>query len=432
MGGPNAINSNSHINAGGYNPVQGGAAQAPNLKDFTLTIDDFRQFASGKYNAGAVPGGRAGVHRTWERLERANIDPSEASAIRLAFAFALEDAGVSGAKMAAACKRLGLEADFSFSGNDAKVYTALTREEVRDVIEQCLGGRAGRGRVEQPKVEVPREFKNADLGPLLPEDEKPEVKVEQPKVEPPKVEPPKMEVGGAKKAGGAALPKIASEADFKTFVKGLAVDSEYGKVEEAGTAPDVRGDEKKVFVYKGLVFRSASRSPDHPSLANGFHSKNDLSVKKNKTEAMGLGIEIDDGKGGKKHTCWGITGESGVSTAKSLDGAISYRGGGCTIYVIDTTKLPKGESAWDMERARYGNGYAEKAKDKDGKEIDETKGEVNVSRVPRSAIVGWIKIPQASGYENETDNERRLRFIQNNPQCKIEFNPEYKADEAAA
>jgi len=422
MGGPNSINLNNPINGGEYNPRQEGAAQAPNLKEFTLTIDDFRQFASGKYNVGTAPGGRGGVHRTWERLECANIDPSEASAIRLAFAFALEDAGVSGARMVAACKRLGLEADFSFSGNDAKVYTALTREEVRDVIEQCLGGRAGRGRVEPPKAEVPREFKNADLGPLLPEDEKTEIKVE----------PPKVEAGGAKKAGGTALPKITSEADFKTFVKGLAVDSEYGKVEEAGTAPDVRGDEKKVFVYKGLVFRSASRSPDHPSLADGFHSKNDLSVKKNKTEAMGLGIEIDDGKGGKKHTCWGISGESGVSTAKSLDGAISYRGGGCTIYVIDTTKLPKGESAWDMERARYGNGYAEKAKDKDGKPIDETKGEVNVSRVPRSAIVGWIKIPQSSGYENETDNERRLRFIQDNPQCKIEFNPDYKSEQAIA
>lgn len=28
--------------------------------------------------------------------------------------------------------------------------------------------------------------------------------------------------------------------------------------------------------------------------------------------------------------------------------------------IWDTTKLPEGESAWDMERTRYGNGYAEK------------------------------------------------------------------------
>ena len=88
--------------------------------DFVLTIDDFRQFASGKYNAGANPG-RIGAHHAWERLESKDIDSSEAASIRLAFAFALEDAGVSGAKMAAACKRLGLEADFSFSNDDATV-----------------------------------------------------------------------------------------------------------------------------------------------------------------------------------------------------------------------------------------------------------------------------------------------------------------------
>ena len=427
MGGLNSINLNNPINGGEYNPRQEGVAQAPNLKEFTLTIDDFRQFASGKYNAGAAPDGRIGAHRTWERLQSANIDPSEASAIRLAFAFALEDAGVSGTKMVAACKRLGLEADFSFSANDAKVYTALSREEVHDIIEQSLGGR---GRVDPPKTEGPRILKNVDLGPLLPDDEEPRIKKDEPKVEPPKVEPPKVAVGGAKNVGGAAMPKITNTEDFKAFIRRLSVDSEYGTVEEAGTAPDVKGDEKKVFVYKGLVFRCASRSPDHPSLADGFHSKNDLSVQKNRTEAMGLGIEIDDGKGGKKHTCWGISGESGVSTAKSLDGAISYRGGGCTIYVIDTTKLPEGESAWDMERARYGNGYAEKAIDRDGKPIDETKGEVNVSRIPRSAIVGWIKIPQASGFENETDNGRRLRFLQDNPKCEIGFNPDYKSEQA--
>lgn len=402
MGGPNSIKSNNPINGRGYDLRQGGAAQAPNLKEFVLTIDDFRQFASGKYNAGAAPGERIGAHRAWERLESADIDPSEASAIRLAFAFALEDAGVSGAKMAAACKRLGLEADFSFSENDAKIYTALSSEEVRDIMEQSLGGRAGLGRVEPPKVE------------------------------PPKVEPPKVEDGGAKNVGGAAMPKITSTEDFKSFVKRLSVDSQYGTVEEAGTAPDAKGDEKKVFVYKGLVFRYALRSPDDPLLADGFHSKNDLSVLKNRTEAMGLGIGIANGQGGTKHTSWGITGESGVSTAKSLDGAISYRDGGCTIYVIDTTKLPEGESAWDMERARYGNGYAEKAIGHDGKPIDETKGEVNVSRIPRSAIVGWIKVPQSSGFDNETDNERRLRFLQNNPQCEIEFNPEYKSGQDVA
>ena len=147
MGGPNSIgNLNNPVNGSGYNPRQGGAAKAPNLKEFVLTIDDFRQFASGKYNAGVIRGDQIGAHRAWERLESVDIDPSEAASIRLAFAFALENAGVSGAKMAAVCKRLGLEADFSFSESDAKVYTALTREEVRDVIEQSLGDRSEKGR----------------------------------------------------------------------------------------------------------------------------------------------------------------------------------------------------------------------------------------------------------------------------------------------
>ena len=148
MGGPNSINSNNSIRGGGFIPRQ---APAPDLKKFALTIDDFRQFASGKYNAGAVPGERTtGVHRTWERLESEDLDPSEAASIRLAFAFALEGAGVSGDKMAAACKRLGLEADFSFSGDDAKVYTSLSREEVRDIIAQSLDGKPGR--TEPPKA----------------------------------------------------------------------------------------------------------------------------------------------------------------------------------------------------------------------------------------------------------------------------------------
>ena len=151
MGGPNSITSNNPIKGSGINLRQQGA-QAPNLKPFALTIDDFRQFAAGQYKAGAAPGERAGVHHTWKRLESADYDPSEAAAVRLAFAFALEDAGVSGDKMAAACKRLGLEADFSFSENDAKVYTSLSREEVRDIIAQSLGGKSGR--VEQPKAKA--------------------------------------------------------------------------------------------------------------------------------------------------------------------------------------------------------------------------------------------------------------------------------------
>ena len=452
MPGPNSVNLNRPVQAGGYNPNQPGAAQAPNLKDFALTIDDFRQFASGKYNAGAAPGTRAGVQRTWERLESPKIRPSEAASIRLAFAFALEDAGVSGARLASVCKRLGLEADFSFSKEEATVYTALTREEVKDIIAQSLGDRFGQ--VEPRKAEEPDLLKNVNIGPLLPEDgevrimeeptkeEPPKIaqpKVEPPKEEPPKVEPPKVELpkvappkveptkvqpqkveaGKRKQVGGAELPKITSQEEFVTFFKSLTVTSKFGSVSEDDAALDANGEERKTFTYQGLVFRGATRSPDHPSLAEGFKGQNDLSVPKHRTEAMGLGAKADNGTVGG----WGATGKSGVSTGKTIDGAIAYRGGGSTLYVIDTTKIPKGEKAWDMESTVYENGYKERRNPED----DETNGEVNISTVPRNAIVGWLKISPSVHIEEISDNAEKLAILQNNPDCLIEFNPDYKA-----
>lgn len=406
MGGPNSINSNNPIHGGGYNP---GQANTPDLKEFALTIDDFRQFASGKYNAGIVPGERAGIHRTWERLESPDIDPSEAASIRLAFAFALEDAGVSGDKMAAVCKRLGLEADFSFSDDDAKVYTALSREEVRDIIAQSLGGKPGR--VEPPKAEVPQILRNVDLGPLLPEDG--EGKIME--------EPPKVVAGGAKNVGTAAIPKIKSQEAFVDFVKSLTVTSEFGTVSEDAEAKDVNGNMKKTFTYTGLVFRLDDRGIDHPTMADGFTSKNELALSKNKTEAMGLGSAFINNDGEFVTGEYGISGESGVSTAKTIDGCIQYRHGKCSLFVIDTSKLPKGEKAWDMERTLYGNGYREKNGD-----IDETKGEVNVSFIPRSAIVGWVEIADGDTFADIKDNGKRLEHVQNHG--RFVFNAGYQAD----
>ena len=60
------------------------------MKEFALTIDDFRKFASGAYNAGgANPNERARF--AWARMESAKADPSEAAALRLSFAFAPAD-----------------------------------------------------------------------------------------------------------------------------------------------------------------------------------------------------------------------------------------------------------------------------------------------------------------------------------------------------
>lgn len=131
-----------------------------------------------------------------------------------------------------------------------------------------------------------------------------------------------------------------------------------------------------------------------------------------------LGAKADNGVIGG----WGATGKSGVSTGKSIGGAIAYRGSGSTLYVIDTTKIPKGEKAWDMEKTVYENGY----KVRQNQEDDETMGEVNISTVPRNAIVGWLKIPPFVKIDNITDNAEKLAMLQNNPDCEIEFNPDYK------
>ena len=54
-------------------------------------------------------------------------------------------------------------------------------------------------------------------------------------------------------------------------------------------------------------------------MKTGFTSRKDLSVPANRTEAQGLGTN-EDGKIG----AYGATGRSGVSCARSVNGAIQY------------------------------------------------------------------------------------------------------------
>lgn len=132
-----------------------------------------------------------------------------------------------------------------------------------------------------------------------------------------------------------------------------------------------------LYSYEGLVFRGDSRSPsDIIEGGDGFKSKRDLSAPENMLEAQGLGQGI------------GATGQSGVSCAKKLDGAFPY----CTtgqvgyVYIVDTTRLGPGNKAYDMADISMKNGF---------KTTDETGGEVNVTSIPPSAIVGWLEIPNA-------------------------------------
>ena len=433
---PPQINNNPVHNAGPVNPMPqpGGARPAVKLADFALTIDDFRNFASGKLNAGGAEPGKAIENRhRWQSLENPKPNRSEAAAIRLSFAFALEDAGVSGAKLDAALRRLGLNSDFSFAAGNLSVQP-LSRQEIKDIIEQSIGKR------KEPRAEAPRPDPFSGLGPLLPEDEAPqttEAKVNQnvvdgkrnPLENAPEAKPGPNVANGpgnvapakAEAKAGNGLPKIRSGAEFKAFIQSLGTDSAYGAVSEDDEAKDVTGETKKTFTYTGLVFRLDDRGIDHPTMATGFTSKNDLALTKNKTEAMGLGIGFVNNEGEFVRGEYGITGESGVSTAKTIDGCIQYRHGKCSLYVIDTSKLPKGEKAWDMERTLYGNGYREKTGG-----VDETMGEVNVSFIPKSAIVGWVEIDDGTTFGDIKDNGKRLEHVQNHG--RFVFNAGYQAD----
>lgn len=424
---PPPVNNNHPVrNTVPVNPMPqpGGARPPARLADYALTIDDFCNFASGKFNAGGAEPGKALENRhRWQSLENPKPNLSEAAAIRLSFAFALEDAGVSGAKLDAALRRLGLNADFSFAGGDLSVQP-LSREEVRDIIEQSLGKR------KEPQAGAPRPDPFPGLGPLMPPenvDEKGKVPEVPPGANPEPQGanvPANVPVAPAKAEAKAAngLPKIQSQAEFKAFIQSLRTDSAFGTVSEDAEEKDVNGEMKKTFTYTGLVFRLDDRGIDHPTMADGFASKNDLALSKNKTEAMGLGTGFIDNEGKFVHGEYGITGESGVSTAKTIDGCIQYRHGKCSLYVIDTSKLPPGEKAWDMESTLYRNGYREKHGG-----IDETTGEVNVSSIPKSAIVGWVEIDDGTVFGDIKDNGKRLEHVQTHG--RFVFNAEYKAVE---
>ena len=56
------------------------------------------------------------------------------------------------------------------------------------------------------------------------------------------------------------------------------------------------------------------------------------------------------------------------------------------MYIVDTTKLGQGNKAYDMADISMKNGF---------KATDETGGEVNVTDIPPSAIIGWLEIPTA-------------------------------------
>ena len=100
---------------------------------------------------------------------------------------------------------------------------------------------------------------------------------------------------------------------------------------------------------------------------------------KNQLEAMGFG------------EAFGATGKSGLSCCDQWTGSLQYAGGAypdgspcpSRMYIIDTRKLDPDQRAYYMPDAVLRNGL---------QNTDQTGGEVNITRVPLKAIVGWVEI----------------------------------------
>jgi len=125
---------------------------------------------------------------------------------------------------------------------------------------------------------------------------------------------------------------------------------------------------------------SYTHNPNNPLTVqdNGFCSRNDLNTPKNKIEASGIGI-YNSTTGNYESV--GATGQSGVSCAKTFDGAKNY---GTTMYFIDISKIGGTEKAFDMKATVIANDPTKTNAD------DATGGEINITNVPPEAIIGYM------------------------------------------
>lgn len=176
---------------------------------------------------------------------------------------------------------------------------------------------------------------------------------------------------------GGSLENAVTQQKSKAAMAQLLQDNGIqtgGSVQQDVNTTDDNNKSVTLYTFSGVVFRSDSRDAATIASSGGFSGRQDLSDPNNLKEAQG----ILTNKG------LGATGQSGVSTASSMDGAFNYgefAEGRNRMYVIDTTKLGN-EKAYDMS-ANVTNNYSDRT--------DETGGEVNITHVPNSAILGYIE-----------------------------------------
>jgi len=124
------------------------------LHNLNISLDNFNAAASGKYNIGQMKLNedgtgvyRANSHKTFTILNKTEISPEEAVAVKEAFCRAvkneakLDDNAVNELK-----EKLGIGSS-KFSSMKAGTMKALTAAEVREVIDK-YAGKINQGRAE--------------------------------------------------------------------------------------------------------------------------------------------------------------------------------------------------------------------------------------------------------------------------------------------
>lgn len=161
------------------------------------------------------------------------------------------------------------------------------------------------------------------------------------------------------------------------FVKTVR-DGPQGEILDTGiTAGDKASKRGRVYTYKGFVFCRLASDPDTVFKSKDkIKSKDDLSDAGNMLKATGLGEPLGD------------TGSCGIAAYKRPDSAKLYpesAGEEGYVYLIDLSKLPQGELAFDVDNILTRNNLSE-----DG--ADPTGGLVNLTSLPKEAVSGAIKL----------------------------------------
>ncbi len=206
-------------------------------------------------------------------------------------------------------------------------------------------------------------------------------------------------------------PRITDKRELVDFLRGLPAAPVHGKVEHAGKTTNFEGRECSLYTFSGLVFRGDSRDPRVINADGGFKSKDDLSIPEHLRDAQGLGQAV------------GATGTAGVSCARELGRCLPYCDYGNMfgrgfVYIIDTTKLGEGRQAYDMAAISVRNGL---------KSQDESGGEVNVTDIPYSAVVGWLEIPNADDLHKGDPDGGVAALMASLNDRHVTFNMQYQA-----